>query len=150
MKVAIGSDHAGFALKQYLVKELTGSGYTMIDCGTDSSDSVDYPDFAGKVCSSVNSHKAQFGILICSTGIGISIAANKVRGIRAALCHTEFSARMARLHNDANVLALGGAVFGEKLALAIAETFLNEKFSRGERHIRRIKKISSIEDTSYD
>ena len=145
MKVAIGSDHAGFKLKQYLVKELTDLGYEMTDCGTDSEESADYPDFAGKVCRLVQKGEAQFGIVICSTGIGISIAANKLHGIRAALCHTEFSAFMARQHNDSNVLALGGAVFGNRLALAIAMNFLGEKFSCDERHVRRIGKIAELE-----
>ena len=106
---------------------------------------MDYPDYAGKVCKMVLSHEVNNGIIICSTGIGISIAANKIDGIRAALCHTEFSARMARQHNDANVLALGGTVIGKNLALSIAEVFLSEPFSKGERHIRRISKIMSFE-----
>ena len=145
MKVAIGSDHAGFTLKQYLFDELIKLGYDMVDCGTDGMDSVDYPDFAGAVCRKITAGKTDRGIVICSTGIGVSIAANKIPGIRAALCHTEFSARMARSHNDSNVLALGGAVIGDKLALSIAGTFLNDKFSQGERHIRRIRKIASLE-----
>ena len=145
MKIAIGSDHAGFEMKSHLVKELQSRGYDITDCGTNSSDSVDYPDYAGKVCELVTSKEVRFGIIICSTGIGISIAANKIDGIRAALCHTEFSARMARQHNDANVLALGGTVIGKNLALSIAETFLAETFSQGERHIRRINKIMSFE-----
>ena len=148
MEVAIGCDHAGFNLKCYLLKELTNLGYEMIDCGTDSDAPVDYPDYVGEVCKLVKTGNARFGILICSTGIGVSIAANKLRGIRAALCHTEFSAYMARQHNDSNVLTLGGTVFGNKLALAIAVTFLSEKFSHGERHIRRIRKIQELENLS--
>ena len=146
MKVAIGSDHAGFALKEYLMKELSTLGYEMVDCGTDSDQSVDYPDYAGNVCKLVKNHGVTYGIVICSTGIGISIAANKIRGIRAALCHTEFSARMARQHNKANVLALGGNVLGDKQALAVATAFLSEDFSQGERHIRRIDKITTLEN----
>ena len=145
MKVAIGSDHAGFELKSWLVPELSSCGYEITDCGTDSCDSVDYPDFAEKVCSLLNGGEAELGILVCSTGIGISIAANKIGGIRAALCHTEFSARMARCHNDANVLAIGGFVVGKNLALAIATAFLAEPFSKGERHIRRIGKMMGLE-----
>lgn len=145
MKVAIGSDHAGFCLKDYLLKELDNRGYEMIDCGTDSENPVDYPDYAGEVCKLIQNKDAQFGILVCGTGIGISIAANKLKGIRAALCHTEFSAVMARKHNDANVLTLGGAIFGNKLALSIAETFLKENFTNEERHIRRIRKIHDSE-----
>ena len=117
MKVTIGSDHAGFRLKEYLIKELGNRGYNMVDCGTDSEISVDYPDFARLVCEQVLKGDTQLGILICSTGIGVSIVANKIRGIRAALCHTEFSAYMARQHNDANILTLGGSVIGKGLFL---------------------------------
>ena len=145
MKIAIGSDHAGYEMKSYLIDKLEKQGYDIVDCGTNSRDSVDYPDFAGAVCRLIVSKEVEYGILICSTGIGISIAANKIHGIRAALCHTEFSARMARQHNNANVLALGGTVFGKNLALSIAEVFLAEPFSRGERHIRRITKMMSFE-----
>jgi ribose 5-phosphate isomerase B len=144
MKVAIGSDHAGYELKQFLMKELADRGYDMIDCGTDSEDSVDYPDFARAVCDSVLAD-ADLGIAICGTGIGISIAANKIHGIRAALCHTEFSARMARLHNNANVLAIGARVIGRDLALEIAVAYLAETFSDGERHKNRIKKMMGLE-----
>jgi len=146
MKVAIGSDHAGYDLKQYLVRELTDLEYEVTDCGTESRESVDYPDFAGKVCALVRSGESERGIVICGTGIGVSIAANKIRGIRAALCHTEFSAYLARRHNDANVLALGGGITGNKLALEIAKTFLEEEFSGDERHVRRIEKISRLEN----
>jgi len=145
MKISIGSDHAGYDMKNYLVDGLAKQGYDIIDCGTDSSKSVDYPDFAEAVCKLVVSKEVEYGIIICSTGIGISIAANKIHGIRAALCHTEFSARMARQHNNANVLALGGTVLGKNLALSIAEVFLAEPFSQGERHLRRINKMMSFE-----
>ena len=145
MKVAIGSDHAGFELKQYLFIELNNLGYEMINCGTESVVSVDYPDFTRKVCDLVISREAKYGIVICGTGIGVSMAANKVRGIRAALCHTEFSARMARQHNDANVLALGGRVFGKGLALDIAKVFLAEEFSVEDRHKKRINKMMEFE-----
>ncbi len=110
-----------------------------------SPDSVDYPDYAAKVCDSVKSGESRFGILVCATGVGISMAANKRHGIRCALCTNEFTALMARRHNDANVLALGGMVIGKLLALAIAETFLREDFSDGERHVRRIKKMMDLE-----
>ena len=145
MKLAFGSDHAGVGMKNFLVHEFREQGHEINDCGTNSTDSVDYPDYAGKVCKLVVSKEVELGILVCSTGIGISIAANKVNGIRAALCHTEFSARMARQHNNANVLALGGTVIGNNLALSIAETFLGESFSQGDRHIRRINKIMDFE-----
>ncbi|MBA7482660.1 putative sugar phosphate isomerase YwlF [subsurface metagenome] len=146
MKVAIGSDHAGFELKEYIFEELQKCGFEMIDCGTKTTDSVDYPDLARKVCDLVLSGEVKFGIAICGTGIGISMAANKIHGIRAALCHTEFSARMARQHNNANVLALGGRIFGKDLALDIVKTFLAEDFSDIERHKKRIKKMMELED----
>jgi len=150
MKIAIGSDHAGFPMKEFLVSELAKSGVEVDDCGTDSLESVDYPDYAGAVCRKVTSGEVELGILVCSTGIGISIAANKIHGIRSALCHTEFSARMSRQHNNANVLALGGTVLGNNLALAIAETFLEEPFSKGERHQRRIVKTMAYEKRDSD
>lgn len=144
MKIALGSDHAGLELKSYLLEELRKRGYETIDCGTYTIDSVDYPDYAQKVCTLVNNGEVRFGILVCATGVGISIAANKVKGIRAALCTNELTARMARQHNDANILALGGMVTGKLLALSITDTFLTEDFSRGERHVRRIGKMMSI------
>ncbi len=146
MKVAIGSDHAGFELKDDLLNELREIGYKMTDCGTHSIDSVDYPDYAKKVCDLVLSGEVKFGILLCGTGIGICMSANKIRGIRAALCHTEYSARLARQHNDANILTLGGRVFGKGLALDIVKTFLAEDFSEGERHKKRIDKMMGLED----
>ena len=146
MKVALGSDHAGLELKTYLGEELQKQGHEIIDCGTRTPDSVDYPDYAAKVCALVRMKEAEYGILVCGTGIGISIAANKLKGIRAALCVNEFMARMARQHNDANVLALGGMVVGKPLGLSIAEAFLKEPFSGGKRHIRRIQKTMSLEE----
>jgi ribose 5-phosphate isomerase B len=146
MKIAMGSDHAGFELKSYLREELGKRGHEILDCGTHSSESADYPDYAEKVCALVRSGDVAFGILVCGTGVGISIAANKQKGIRAALCTNEFTAYMARQHNDANVLALGGMVTGKLLALSITETFLREEFSLGERHIRRIAKMMAFED----
>lgn len=144
MKIAMGSDHAGLELKIYLMEELKKRGFEITDCGTFTGDSTDYPDYAEKVCALVGAGETRLGILVCATGVGISIAANKMKGIRAALCTTEFTARMARQHNDANVLALGGMVTGKLLALSIAETFLREEFSRGERHIRRIEKMMTL------
>ena len=146
MKIAVGSDHAGYYLKAFILAELGEEGYETIDCGTDSPESVDYPDYAGEVCRRVVGGEVDYGVVICSTGIGVSIAANKVPGIRAALCHTEFSAFMARRHNNANVLALGGNVLGNLLARSITLTFIDEHFSHGERHVRRIKKISGMEE----
>lgn len=145
MKVAIGSDHAGYELKMYLLQELRKLGYEMIDCGTNSEEAVDYPDFARKVCELVCISEARFGIVVCGTGIGISIASNKIKGIRAALCHNEFSTRLARQHNDANVLALGGRVIGKGLALEIAKLFLVMDFTDETRHRRRVDKIMKLE-----
>ncbi len=143
MEIVIASDHAGFRLKEILKKKLTG--YTFIDAGTDSEDSCDYPDYAEKAGLMVASGKADCGIVICGTGIGISIAANKVKGVRAALCFNEFMAEMSRLHNNSNVLALGARVIGEDLAVRIAEVWLKTGFEGG-RHERRVEKIGKIEE----
>jgi ribose 5-phosphate isomerase B len=143
-KIVIGNDHGGFQYKEIIKNYLTEAGYEVIDMGTESSQSVDYPDFAKKVSETVVQEKV-LGILICGTGIGVSIAANKMPGIRAALCHDTFSAKMARRHNDSNVLALGQRVIGEGLLLEIVETWLNEEFEHG-RHEKRIDKITAMED----
>ena len=121
MKIAIGADHGGFELKQTLAAKLRHLGHEVIDLGTDSAASVDYPDFADQVCALVLDGKAQCGILVCGTGIGMSMAANRYRGIRAALCNNEYSARMSREHNNANVLCLGDRVLGKGLAESIVE-----------------------------
>lgn len=145
MKIAIASDHGGFALKNILKQHLQEAGYEVSDCGTDSEESCDYPDFAEKACRQVQSGGVSLAVLICGTGIGMSIAANKMKGIRAALCHDEFSARFARAHNDANVLALGARVVGPGLAGSILDVFLTGQFEGG-RHERRLRKIASIEE----
>lgn len=139
--IAIGCDHGGYELKQEIMEYLDKKGYDYRDFGCYSTESVDYPEYARKVCESINSGESEKGILICGTGIGISIAANKVKGIRAALCTDCFMAEATRLHNDANVLALGGRVVGAGLAIKIVETFLTTEFSNDERHIRRINLI---------
>ena len=141
--IAIGSDHGGFALKKALMAHLEKRGLAYQDFGTYDEASCDYPVYAKKVARAVADGTCERGILICGTGIGVSIAANKVPGIRAALCGDCFSAEATRLHNDANVLCMGARVVGEGLALKIADTFLDTPFSRDERHIRR---ISLIED----
>ncbi|MFW5782327.1 MAG: ribose 5-phosphate isomerase B [Candidatus Muiribacteriaceae bacterium] len=141
MKTAIGNDHAGVDLKN-CVKEL--DGYSFVDCGTDDGNSVDYPDIAEKVCGKVVSGECEAGILICGTGTGMAISANKIRGIRAAMCHNEMMAELARRHNNANVLCLGARVLGEELALRIARIFLQTEFEGG-RHGRRVDKIISLE-----
>lgn len=139
--IAIGSDHGGFALKQEVIKYLEAHGLDYKDYGCYDTKSVDYPDYAKEVCDAIVSKACDRGILICGTGIGISIAANKREGIRAALCHDCFSAKATREHNNANVLALGGRIVGDELALMIIDIFLNTPFSNDERHIRRIDKI---------
>lgn len=144
MKIAIGADHGGYELKEEIKKYLTENGYELKDFGTYSTDSCDYPDYGLKVAEAVASKEYEFGILICGTGIGISIAANKVPGIRAALCSDTFSAHATREHNDANILAMGARVVGPGLALDIVKTFLNAKFE-GDRHVRRLDKITEIE-----
>ena len=141
--IAIGSDHGGFQLKQEIISFLESSNIEYKDYGCYDESSCDYPDFAKKVCNAIVNKECEKGILICGTGIGISITANKVKGIRAALCHDCFSAKATREHNDANVLALGGRIVGQELAKMIVDTFLSTDFSNDERHIRRINKIES-------
>ena len=138
--IAIGSDHGGFVLKNAIMKYLETKNIEFKDYGCYDSNSVDYPDIAHSVCVPVQNGEADFGILICGTGIGISIAANKVKGIRAALCSDCFSAEMTRRHNNANMLAMGARVLGEGLALQIVDIFLNTPFDGG-RHARRVDMI---------
>ena len=144
MKLAIGSDHGGFELKELIVNYLQEIGHEVMDCGCDSLESVDYPDFSEKVCFEVRSGVCEGGILICGTGIGMSIAANRYKDIRAALCHEAFTARMSREHNNANVLTLGGVLVGSNLARQIVKTWLETEFGGG-RHTRRVDKIMAIE-----
>jgi len=139
--IAIGCDHGGFELKQEVIKYLKEKNFEYEDMGCYNTDSVDYPEYGRAVANAVASGKCDKGIVICGTGIGISIAANKVKGIRCALCTDCFMAEATRLHNDANMLALGGRVVGAGLAVKIVDTFLNTEFSNDERHIRRIAKI---------
>ena len=141
--IAIGSDHGGYALKQEIIAHLQKRGLEYRDFGADSEQSCDYPVYAKAVARAVASGDCERGILVCGTGIGVSITANKQRGIRCALCSDCFSAKATREHNDANILALGGRVVGAGLALMIVDTFLDTPFSGEERHIRR---ISMIED----
>lgn len=144
MVISIGSDHAGFPLKEEVVIWLKEHGYTVEDEGCFGPDSVDYPDFGAKVAHSVSSGHADKGIVICGTGLGISMSANKVKGIRAALCHNAYTAEMARLHNDANVLAMGARVTGVGVALNMVHFFLKTDFEGG-RHQRRVDKIMALE-----
>lgn len=140
MKIAIGNDHAGVEFKNTIKEHLRKQGHEVINVGTDTLDSVDYPDIAKEVSNLVVSGKAEYGILICGTGIGISIAANKNEGIRAALCTNEFTARLSRQHNNANIIALGARVLGDELAKACVDVFLNTEFEGG-RHAKRVGKI---------
>lgn len=143
-KISIGADHRGVPLKKILVEELKKNGYEVIDVGAQSEDSVDYPDFAIKAAEAVSKGQADRGIVICNSGIGVSISANKVKGIRAALCHDIDSAKASRQHNNANVLALGAAVVSTDLAKKIVSTWLATPFEGG-RHEKRVEKISSYE-----
>lgn len=146
MRIAIGSDHAGYDLKRLLLDWLAANAFEVADVGAHSLDpGDDYPDFARAVAESVIGGEADLGIMICSTGVGSCIAANKFRGIRAALCHDTFSAHMSRLHNDANVLCLGANVVALGLAQEIVEAWLSASFSEGERHRRRIGKVAQLE-----
>jgi ribose 5-phosphate isomerase B len=144
MLIALGSDHGGFHLKEEIKAFLDERKIAYRDFGTFSADSVDYPDIAKTVAGAIADGRCDRGILICGTGIGISIAANKIKGIRAALCHDTFSAQMSRQHNDANVLAMGGRVIGAGLAMAIVDKWLTTEFEGG-RHARRVDKISGLE-----
>ena len=141
--IALGCDHGGYELMQEVIKYLEEHGLEYKNYGTYSTDSCDYPDYAKKVAEAILAGECEKGILICGTGIGISITANKFKGIRAALCSDCFSAEATRLHNDANILALGGRVVGPGLAVKIVDTFLNTPFSNDERHIRRINQIET-------
>lgn len=143
-RVIAGSDHAGLALRAEAVKVARAAGFEVEDLGPFTADSVDYPDFARAVGEAVASGKARLGILVCGTGIGMSIAANKVKGVRAAHCATEFDARMARAHNDANVLCVGERVVGLGVGAAIVKAFLETPFEGG-RHARRVDKLNALD-----
>ncbi|MHC5057308.1 MAG: ribose 5-phosphate isomerase B [Planctomycetota bacterium] len=140
MKIAVGSDHAGFALKEHVRAHIEASGHDVADVGTFSGESVDYPDFAAKVARAVVHGEAERGIIVCGTGLGVSMTANRFRGVRAAACTGEFAAEMTRRHNDANVLCLGGRLVTKELAERIVDVFLSTPFEGG-RHARRVAKI---------
>lgn len=145
MKVAVGSDHRGFGAKQLIMAIVNQMGHECVDVGTNNMTPVDYPDLAYVAAKSVSEKRVDRAILICATGLGMSIAANKVRGIRAALCHDELSAHIARDHNDANILCLSGDQVGEVLLRKIVETWMSTEFGGG-RHQRRVNKIIAIEE----
>lgn len=146
MKVALGADHAGYDLKQSLLAYLNKQGFEVTDFGTDTDDMPsDYPDWAYKVGTAVASGQAERGILVCGSGVGVSIAANKIKGVYAALCHDTYSAHQGVEHDQMNVLCIGARVIGVELAREIARAFLTAKFSNEERHIRRVGKMQAIE-----
>ena len=145
MRIAIGSDHAGFKLKQELVKRLGELGHNVVDLGTNSEDPVDYPDYAAAVGEAVLEGAAERGILICGSGVGASVAANKLKGIRAGLCHDTYSAHQGVEHDDMNVLVLGARVIGPALAYELATAFVHATFSGEERHVRRLNKVKALE-----
>ncbi len=144
-KIAIGSDHAGFGLKEDILGLLKGLNIDIVDCGTNTTESVDYPDFGARVSELVSKGEVERGILICGTGLGMSMVANKYPKVRAALCNDLFSAKMSRLHNDANILVMGGRVIGKDLAAEIVKVWLSTPFE-GERHLKRLNKIKQIEE----
>ena len=142
--IAFGCDHGGFAYKKDVIEHLEKKGFKVIDCGTDSDKSVDYPIYADKVCKEIQSGNADLGILICGTGIGMSMAANKHKGIRAACCENPFSAGVTREHNDANVLCMGARVIGLSVALMMVDQFVTTEFA-GDRHVRRVEMVNSFD-----
>ena len=146
MRISIGCDHGALALKNKMVAHLTKKGYDVKDCGTYTADSCDYPDYAAVAAKAVASGECEKGIVLCTTGIGVSIAANKVDGIRCALLSDVMSARLTREHNDTNMMAIGAGVVGEMLALEILDTWLETEFSYNERHQRRIDKVMALEN----
>ena len=145
MKISLGCDHGAYALKEHLKSYLTKQGHEVVDCGTYSTDSCHYPTFGKAAAEQVASGQCARGIVLCTTGIGISIAANKVPGIRCALLHETWSAKMTREHNDTNMMAMGAAVVGELLALEIVDTWLGTEFSHETKHQRRIDKVMALE-----
>lgn len=145
MRIVIAADHGGFSLKQSIIDELRLLGHDVIDKGTDSTAAVDYPDFSEAVGDSIISGEAQRGIILCGSGVGASVAANKMTGVRCAVCHDTYSAHQGVEHDDMNVLALGARVIGQELALELVRAFVGARFTREERHVRRLNKVLAIE-----
>jgi RpiB/LacA/LacB family sugar-phosphate isomerase len=145
MRLAIAADHAGYLMKQQLVAELNGLGHEVLDLGTNSGDPVDYPDYAAAVGRAVVERRAERGILICGSGVGASVAANKIPGVRAGLCHDSYSAHQGVEHDDVNVLVLGARIIGAALASELVRDFLGARFSGEERHRRRLEKVKALE-----
>ncbi|MBN2296087.1 MAG: ribose 5-phosphate isomerase B [Pirellulales bacterium] len=144
MRIAVGSDHRGYSVRNHIIELLTQLGHEVIDVGTDSAESVDYTDIAAKAAKEVGSGKAEMGVLVCGTGLGMSIAANKFPGVRAAPCHDALTAEMSRRHNNLNMLCLSADLLGEKLIDRMVELWINTPFD-GDRHTRRVERISEIE-----
>ena len=150
-RIAIGADHAGFPLNERVIAELRTAGHEIIDFGThDGSQADDYPDYAKQVGQSIQQGQAEIGLLICGSGVGAAVAANKLRGIRAALCSDTYSAHQSREHDDCNVLCLGARVVGEELAMELVRTFVAARFSGEERHRRRLRKIADMENQANE
>jgi RpiB/LacA/LacB family sugar-phosphate isomerase len=145
MKVALGADHAGFPLKERIKAHLLDLGHEALDLGTHSDDPVDYPDFAEAVGLAIRDERAERGILVCGSGVGASVAANKIRGVRAGLCHDHYSAHQGVEHDDMNVLVLGGRIIGQAVALELVGAFLDARYSGESRHQRRLEKVMQIE-----
>lgn len=150
MRIAVGADHAGFDLKQIIAADLRQRGHEVIDKGTDSTEAVDYPDITEAVCKAVIDGQAERGLVICGSGVGASVSANKIAGIRAGLCHDTYSAHQGVEHDDMNVLVLGARVVGVELARELVDSFLEAKFSGEERHRRRVEKIKALERRSRE
>ncbi len=146
MKIVLGADHAGYELKEEMATRLVESGYQIVDVGTHSTDSVDYPDIAEALGRAVLDGKAERGILICGSGAGASIAANKLKGIRATVAHDAYTAHQSVEHDDVNVLTLGARVIGSAQAWELVQSFVNAKFSGDERHVRRVNKVKALEE----
>lgn len=149
MKIALGCDHAGFALKDIVAKQIVRLGHEVVDCGTNSDQRVDYPDFADKVAQAVGTLQAQRGILICGSGVGVCVAANKTKGVRASICHDAYSAQQAVEHDDLNVLCLGARIIGPAVAEELVTRFLNASFSNEPRHKKRLAKVAAIESKNF-
>ncbi len=149
MKIVIGCDHAGFAIKNVIKEHILSRGFEVVDVGTDSTESCHYPVFAHAACEKITSGECTLGILICGTGIGMSMAANKHKGIRAACCSDTFSARLTREHNDANILCFGERVVGVGLATDLVDAFLDAKYANGGNHLTRVAMISDIENDRF-
>jgi RpiB/LacA/LacB family sugar-phosphate isomerase len=148
-RVAVAADHAGFPLKVVVLQFLLGAGHEVIDLGTHSSDPVDYPDYARAIAESILSGQSTEGILLCGSGVGACVVANKFPGIRAGLCHDTYSAHQSREHDDCNVLCMGPRIIGDKLALEIVHAWINARFTGEDRHVKRLAKLKAIEQKLY-